>query len=481
MSDFKQIIQLRNSGKTQDEIAHILCISRRSVIRYLKSGSIPVYSRETKSNRRDPLEQFLPQVKSKIGKTRLNLNDLFEYLKSIGYQGSLRTLRRKTRDLRLAAKNNEVFFQREVLPGEVAEGDFTEIQIEIAGIRRKIYLWVCSLPYSNTYFATPYFNCNFECFADGTVKAFNEFGGVPKKYRLDNFSPAVKEILSGRKRLVTVKYSELQNHYGFAQDFCNPARGNEKGNVEANNRFLKNKIYSVINLTNQKFLTLESFEKFIATICREHNKEVSDKFSEEQSSLHPLPASPFLCFRTEVVTINKYSLFGIDKSGHLYSAPSNFLGLTLEARIYPDSVGLIKDGEIICKHKRIYGQRGLVSIMPEHIVQALVKKPGAMASWKHRHILFERPAWKSFYEKMIQKGGADKDYLKCLGLITKYGRDIVTIAMELAMAEDIKLNHKELKKIIINQMDNIHEFKPLKSNLSQYDFFLKGENNGSGP
>jgi hypothetical protein len=179
--------------------------------------------------------------------------------------------------------------------------------------------------------------------------------------------------------------------------------------------------------------------------------------------------------------VNKYSLFSIDKTGHLYSSPSKFLGLSLEARIYPDSVELIKEGKVICKHKRLYGPRGLVSIMPEHIVEALIKKPGAMTSWKHRHILFERPAWKRFHEKLIEKGGADKDYLKCLGLITNYGRDIVTIAMELAIAEDIKLNHKELKKIITNHMDNIHELKPLKSNLTQYDFFLKGEHNGSGP
>ena len=54
MTDFKQIIQLRNKGKSQQEIANSLGISRRSVIRYLKNGKIPQYSRRTKSNRIDP-------------------------------------------------------------------------------------------------------------------------------------------------------------------------------------------------------------------------------------------------------------------------------------------------------------------------------------------------------------------------------------------------------------------------------------------
>jgi response regulator of citrate/malate metabolism len=47
MSDFQKIIQLRNSGKTQEEIADLVGISRRSVIRYLKYGSIPVYRKSS--------------------------------------------------------------------------------------------------------------------------------------------------------------------------------------------------------------------------------------------------------------------------------------------------------------------------------------------------------------------------------------------------------------------------------------------------
>ena len=63
MSDYKQIIQLRNKGNTQEEIASITGVSRRSVIRYLKDGKIPSYSRVTKSNRHDPMTDFLSLVK----------------------------------------------------------------------------------------------------------------------------------------------------------------------------------------------------------------------------------------------------------------------------------------------------------------------------------------------------------------------------------------------------------------------------------
>jgi DNA-directed RNA polymerase specialized sigma24 family protein len=45
MTEFKQIVQLRNLGKTQKEIAAELGLSERTIRNYLKSGSIPCYER----------------------------------------------------------------------------------------------------------------------------------------------------------------------------------------------------------------------------------------------------------------------------------------------------------------------------------------------------------------------------------------------------------------------------------------------------
>ena len=66
MTDFKQIIVLRNEGKSQDDIAKQLGISRRSVIRYLKSGKIPVYKREVGATRIDPMVNFFDDAKKSL-------------------------------------------------------------------------------------------------------------------------------------------------------------------------------------------------------------------------------------------------------------------------------------------------------------------------------------------------------------------------------------------------------------------------------
>lgn len=473
MDQFKQIIKFRDEGKSHKEIASILGLSRKTISRYLKEGKIPVYNRNQKSNRTDPMLGFYEIAQEKITQNpAILMDDLFEYLSLKGYSGSSRTLRRKTLDFRKKAKNKEIFFQREVKAGEIMEGDFTEILIDIGGKTKKLYIWVTSLPFSNTFHAKAYYHCSFESFSDASVNAFEYFGGVAKKYRLDNMSPVVSKVLMGKDRVITQRYASFQSHYEFKQDFCNPAKGNEKGNVEANNKHLKRKIKSQISLYKLSFVSLESFNEFLFELCVDHNRKCEDKMSQED--LSPLPATQFKSFRSEVVSVSKYSTFTVSSYGHLYSVPSQYIGLSLEARIYPEKIEVFHESKKVTTHKRVFGVRGLTSIKVEHIINGLIKKPGAMKDWKHREVLFERPAWKSFYEKLKSKNFSDKEYLKCLKLINEYGKELVSASMEIVISEKMSPDSLSLVSILTNEMSNVSEFKPIKTNLAQYDQFLNG-------
>ena len=220
MDEFQRIVQLRNEGKTHEEIGRIIGRSKRSVGRYLKSGKVPKYERCTLSNRPDPFEGFEAIVEAKLEAfPTLRLVELFEYLVDQGYRGSMRTLQRKTIKLRERLKRKEVYFRRTLTPGVIMEGDFTEFRLPIGGVEQKVYLWVTTMPYSNAFHATPFFSCAFECFAQGSVRAFEALGGVAEFYRLDNMSPAVVQILKGKDRKVTSRYREFQDHYDFKQDY----------------------------------------------------------------------------------------------------------------------------------------------------------------------------------------------------------------------------------------------------------------------
>jgi transposase len=53
---------------------------------------------------------------------------------------------------------------------------------------------------------------------------------VFRRLRYDNLKSAVKKILRGHQR--EERLIAFRSHWGFQTEFCNPARGNEKGGVE---------------------------------------------------------------------------------------------------------------------------------------------------------------------------------------------------------------------------------------------------------
>ena len=57
--------------------------------------------------------------------------------------------------------------------------------------------------------------------------------------RYDNLKSAVKKILRGYQREETERLIAFRSHWGFQSEFCNPARGNEKGGVEGEGGYFR--------------------------------------------------------------------------------------------------------------------------------------------------------------------------------------------------------------------------------------------------
>lgn len=89
-----------------------------------------------------------------------------------------------------------------------------------------------SFPYSDKAYAQVFPSQNQECLLIGMRRIFEYIGGVPARIRFDNMSTAVAQVLEGTERKLTDGFTRFMLHYRFQADFCNPASGNEKGNVE---------------------------------------------------------------------------------------------------------------------------------------------------------------------------------------------------------------------------------------------------------
>ncbi len=85
------------------------------------------------------------------------------------------------------------------------------------------------LCYSKASFVWPYERANLESFLDGHVRAFEHFGGVPRRLAYDNLKSAVIQVGRGRDRRLNQRFRELRSWHLFDTRFCNVAKGNEKG------------------------------------------------------------------------------------------------------------------------------------------------------------------------------------------------------------------------------------------------------------
>ena len=99
--------------------------------------------------------------------------------------------------------NQEVFMPLKHIPGE-AQVDFGFALVNISNRLRKVPFFVMALPYSDAVFVAAFHRECTETFWEGHVRAFEFFGGVPKRISYDNSRIAVANIInSGRERKLT--------------------------------------------------------------------------------------------------------------------------------------------------------------------------------------------------------------------------------------------------------------------------------------
>ncbi len=68
-------------------------------------------------------------------------------------------------------------------------------------------------------------------------------GGVPRRGIYDNMRTAVDRVRRGKERDVNARFAAMASHFLFEAEFCNPASGWEKGQVEKNVRDARHRLW----------------------------------------------------------------------------------------------------------------------------------------------------------------------------------------------------------------------------------------------
>jgi hypothetical protein len=114
-----------------------------------------------------------------------------------------------------------------------------------------------------------------------------------------------------------------------------------------------------------------------------------------------------------VAKVDSGSLINVDRN--VYSVHSRLIGEQVEARVYADRVEVWYSGRRVEQMPRLRG-RGKHRVDYRHIIDWLVRKPGAFESYRYREDLFPnsrfRMVWDTLREVAPQR--ANKLYLEIL-------------------------------------------------------------------
>ena len=82
---------------------------------------------------------------------------------------------------------------------------------------------------------------------DAHARAFEAFGGVPRRGIHDNMKTAFDQVLASKKRKINACFEAMTGHYLFEPEFCNVASVWEKGIVGKNVRDRRSSIWHRAN------------------------------------------------------------------------------------------------------------------------------------------------------------------------------------------------------------------------------------------
>ena len=353
--------------------------------------------------------------------------------------GQLRTLQRRIKQWR-ATKGpaKEVFFSQVHHPGDLCASDFTHMSslgVTIAGqpLDHMVYHFV--LTYSNWESVSLCYSESFESLSDGLQRALWKLGGVPQRHRTDRLSAAVNNLSDSRE--FTVRYQGLMNHYNLEMEKIQPRHANENGDVESLHGHFKTAVDQALMMRGSRdFADLDDYVSFLETVADGRNAGRQKRLAEEHAVLRGLPADRTESFRQVRALVNSGSL--IQVLGNTYSVHSRLIGEHVNVRVYADHLEIWYAQKRVDQFPRLRG-RGKHRVNYRHIIDWLVRKPGAFENYRYREDLFPTSHFRMAYDTLCDrrsKHAATKDYLEILRLAAYESEAVVEEVLRRLLTHD---------------------------------------------
>lgn len=453
------------------EISRRTGLSRNTVRKYLRTESVePRFKGSERPSKLDPyadkLSAMLRVETGKSRKQKRTIKQLHADLQGLGYEGSYNRVAAFARDWTTARQREQqtsgrgTFVPLAFVPGEAFQFDWSEDWAIIDGERTKLQVAHVKLSFSRAFILRAYLLQTHEMLFDAHNQAFRVLGGVPRRGIYDNMRTAVDKVGRGKQRQVNIRFAALVSHFLFEAEFCNPASGWEKGQIEKNVRDARHRLWQ----PTPSFPTLDALNDWLETRCRElwsltqHSTQpgtIGDAWEEEVRHLMPMPR-PFDGFVEYSKRVSPTCLVHLERNR--YSVPASFANQPVSLRVYPERIVVVAEGQAICEHRRVFarshdGQSQTIYDW-RHYLAVVQRKPGAL---RNGAPFAELPvAFRTLQQHILKTPGGDREMAEILALVLQHDEQAVLVAVEMALEAGVPT-----KTHVLNLLHRLIDETPL--------------------
>jgi len=428
-------------GVSISEIVRRTSLSRNTVRKWLKQADGgPRYRRVQKTSKLGAFEAQLCQALAadahRRPRERRTALKLLEELRAAGYRGGYSQLTAYIRRWRSQGSTGKTAYVPLTFAlGEAFQFDWSEESLLLGGIPRKVQLAHVKLCASRAFFLVAYPTQRHEMLFDAHHRAFEAFGGVPRRGIYDNMKTAVDRVGRGKGLVVNTRFHAMCAHYLIEADFCNVASGWEKGVVEKNVQDSRRRVWQAA--AQQRFSDFAELNAWLAGRCRQlwgelahpeyRQVSVAEALEHEAGYLMPVPAA-FDGYSETLSRVSSTCLISVERNR--YSVPCEHVGQMVSVRLYPQRLVVVSVESVIAEHARSH-ERDQVIYDWQHYIPLVERKPGAL---RNGAPFAQMPAaFRQLHKALSRREGGERVMARVLSAVPVNGLEAVVVAVELVL------------------------------------------------
>jgi hypothetical protein len=205
------------------------------------------------------------------------------------------------------------------------------------------------------------------------------------------------------------------------------------------------------------------------------NRLRTKRLAEELAVMRVLDVRLLPEYAKEQPRVTAWSTVQVDRN--TYSVPSRLQRRKVVARVYEDHIEIYYHGVYQLSMPRLSGECKH-AINYRHVIDSLLRKPGAFRHYKYRSDMFPTEAFRWAYDTLCEHcsaRSADLEYLRILSHAAQTMESTVQKALIELRQRQIVPRWNVLLEFAPGPRPDLPELPPLPVDLTEYDHLLNGK------